>query len=1137
MKDNEKEFKPTSWAIDNKVSIYVATIIICIAGIMTYNSRPKENFPEVVFPQIYVATVYPGASPADVENLVTKPIEKQVKSIAGVKRIISNSVQDFSNVIIEFETDIVVDKAKLDVKDAVDRAKPDLPSTLLDDPQVIDIDISEFPIMNVNISGDYDLNTLKKYAEQMQDQIETVKELRRVDIVGALDREIQINVDLFKAASAGIAFYDIYSAINGENKIISGGQLTVDGMKRSLSVNGEFLSAEDVGNVIITSTKGGKMNLRDIAEVVDSNKEQESFARLDGKNVITLNVIKRSGENLILASDQIETIVKNFEDNILPKGMDVTITADQSDNTRVTLHDLINTIIIGFILVTIILMFFMGATNAIFVGLSVPLSSFIAFLAFPSLDFTFNLMTLFSFLLALGIVVDDAIVVIENTHRVFDNGKVPIRKAAKIAAGEVFLPVLTGTLVVLAPFVPLMFWPGVIGKFMYFLPVTLIVALLASLLVAYIINPVFAADFMKPHDDDHDQHKSKITRGFKITAIVFGSIALMSYVVGAFGMGNFVVTMFGVYALHHFVLKGTIKGFQDRVWPRVQGGYKNALGWFLQGGRTGWVIGGVIVLLIFSVVFTIIRKPPVVFFPQGDPNFIFAYIRMPIGTDQRMTDSITQIVEKRVTAVVGKDNKIVESIISNVAVGASEDPFGGTNAQPHLGKVTVAFVQFSERDGQNTRDYMDKIRDAVKGIKGAEVSVNQEQGGPPTGKPINIEIAGDEFEALVASANRVKKYLDSLQIPGVEELKSDFQSDKPEIVVNIDREKANREGISTETIGNNLRSAIYGWEVSKFRDDNDDYPIQLRVKEQHRNDINILMNLPIVYRDMNMGGAVREVPLSAIARIEYSNSYAGIRRIDQKRVITISSNVLSGYNANEIVPQITASLENIKRPDDVTIHMTGEQEEQAETGAFLGIAFMIAGGLMFMILVLQFNSVGKPLIILSEIVLSFIGVLIGFSLFRMEISIVMTGMGIMALCGIVVRNGILLVEFTDLLRSQGMELKEAIVEASKTRMTPVVLTAMAATLGLIPLAVGFNIDFVTLFTDLNPHIFFGGDNVAFWGPLSWTMIFGIIFGTFLTLFFVPVMYLTGVRTKRRVASWFKPKEKPQEDEATAVALN
>lgn len=1114
MQDIEKEFKPTSWAIDNKVSIYVATVIICLAGIMTYVNLPKENFPEVVFPQIFVATIYPGASPSDIESLITKEIEKEVKSIAGVKKVKSSSVQSFSNVIVEFETDIDVDKAKQDVKDAVDRAKPNLPSDLPNEPNVIEIDISELPIMNVNLSGDYDLQTLKKYAEQMQEAIENVREIRRVDIVGALTREIQINIDMYKMANAGVSLDDVSQAIAGENVIIPGGQLSVDGMKRSLTVNGEFTSADQISNTVIGSTRGGKIYLKDIAQVVDSHKEQESFARLNEKNVITLNVIKRSGENLIISSDQINAIVADYKANILPPGVEVTITADQSDVTRVTLHDLINTIIIGFVLVTVILMFFMGATNAIFVGLSVPLSSFIAFLVFPSIGFTLNLMTLFSFLLALGIVVDDAIVVVENTHRVFDNGKVPIRKAAKIAAGEVFMPVLSGTLVVLAPFVPLAFWPGVIGKFMFFLPITLIVALLASLIVAYIMNPVFAADFMKPHDHDHSG--SKFTKGFKITAVVFASLAFMAYVTGIFGLGNFTIFLFGVYALHHFYLSRVISDFQTIGWPKVQAGYKKIVSWCLKGWNPALVIGGVIFLFFFSIVFTQIRKPPVVFFPTGDPNFIYAYIRLPIGTDQTVTDSVTKIVEARVANVVGKDNKIVKSIISNVAVGAAEDQFGGSNAQPHLGKVSVAFVTFAERDGQSTAEYLDKIREAVKGVRGAEISVNQEANGPPTGKPINIEIAAENFNLLVSTADEFKRYLDSLQIPGVEELKSDFQSDKPEIIVSIDREKANREGISTAQIGMALNTAINGKEISKFRDDSDDFDITLRLSENVRNDINTLMNLPLTYRDMASGGMVRQVPLSAIAKIEYANSYAGINRIDQKRVITLSSNVLGGYNANEIVAEIQTKLGSFNTPDGVTIRLTGEQEDQAETSAFLGVAFMIAFGLIFMILVTQFNSTSKPLIILSEIVFSVIGVLIGFSLFQMKISIVMSGVGIMALAGIVVRNGILLVEFTDLLVSQGVELKEAITEAAKTRMTPVLLTAMAATLGLIPLAVGLNIDFVDLFTEFNPHIFFGGDNVAFWGPLSWTMIFGLIFGTFLTLFMVPVMYFLAARLKERL---------------------
>jgi multidrug efflux pump len=1134
MQDVNKEFKPTSWSIDNKVSIYVATVIISLAGIMSYLGMPKEQFPEVVFPQIYVATFYPGP-PEDVENLITKELEKEVKSISGIKKVTSSSVQDFSSVIVEFQTDVEIDKAKQDVKDAVDRAKQELPSDLENDPQIIEVDISEVPIMNINISGDLSLEALKEYGEDMQDRIEGLTEIRRVDIVGALDREIQINVDMYKMALAGVSMDDIQSAVGYENRIIPSGQISVDGMKRSLGVNGEFANADQLGDLVVTSIKGAKIYLRDVAEVVDGHKEQESFARLGGQNVITLNVIKRSGQNLIDASDKINEIVAQFEGNVLPEGVDITITADQSENTRTTLHDLINTIIIGFVLVTIILMFFMGATNAIFVGLSVPISSFIAFIVIDQFfGYTLNMMTLFSFLLALGIVVDDAIVVIENTHRIYDNGKVPIKKAAKVAAGEVFLPVLSGTMVVLAPFTPLLFWPGIMGSFMIYLPVTLIVALIASLLVAYIMNPVFAVDFMGEHNHDHSG--SKFTKGFKVTMVVMGSMALVSYVTGLFGFGNFVVFMFGVYALYHFVLIRVISSFQTNAWPRVQEWYKRRLTWLLKGYRPIGVVASMIVLFFLSIVFFVARDPKVGFFPVSDPNFIFAYIRMPIGTDQRVTDSVTHIVENRITNVMGNENPLVKSIISNVAIGASEDPFegGGVQSSPHLGKVSVAFVEFAKRDGQSTAVYLDSIRSVVKGIVGAEITVAQEQSGPPTGKPINLEFTADNFNDLVSTTENVKRYLDSLQVAGVEELKSDFQSDKPEIRISIDREKANREGISTSQIGMILRTAIYGMEISKFRDENDDYPIQLRVAEHQRNDINALLNMPVTFRDMSSGGQVRQVPLSAIAKIDYSNTYAGIRRKDQKRVITLSSNVLNNYNANEVVQEIVGHLDNYSFPDGVSYKMTGEQEEMAETMAFMGKAFLIAALLIFMILVLQFNSTSKPFIVLAEIVFSVIGVLIGFALFKMEMSVVMTGVGILALSGIVVRNGILLVEFTDMLIAQGMELRAAIIEASKTRMTPVLLTAMAATAGLIPLAVGFNIDFVKMFTELNPHIFFGGDNVAFWGPLSWTMIFGLIFGTILTLVLVPVLYLLVAKLKVKV---FKRSLVPAAEETTPATAH
>ncbi len=1116
-KKGPKEFFASSWSIDNKTSIFIFTIILSLVGIASYFSLPKEKFPDIVIPTIMVNTIYPGSAPADIENLVTKPIEKQIKSITGVKKLTSNSVQDFSMVMVEFNTDVDVVEAKRKVKEAVDKARTDLPNDLPKEPSVMELDFSEMPILFVNISGDYDLNQLKKYAELAEDKIEAMPEITRVDLVGALDREIQVDVDMYKMEAASITLRDIENAIAYENVRISGGNINMDNMQRTLSISGEFDNIDQMKNLLIRGMGGAAVYLRDIASIKDAFKEQESFARLDHKNVLTLNIIKRSGENLIEASDKSRAIVAELQKTKFPKDLNVVLTGDQSNDTRLTLHDLINTIIIGFILVTIILMFFMGVTNAIFVALSVPLSCFIAFLVFPVIGFSLNMIVLFAFLLALGIVVDDAIVVVENTHRIFDNGKVPIKIAAKQAAGEVFLPVLSGTLTTLAPFVPLAFWQGIIGKFMFFLPVTLIVTLLASLIVAYIINPVFAVQFMKPHKDSNDPEiKRKSKRGTKMVSIIFGATALLFYISGNFGGGNFVVTLLLLFLLNKYFLNEFISKFQTNIWPRIQTKYANILVWCLKGKRPIGLLLGTFALLIVSFIFLIIRKPSVVFFPSGEPHFVYTYITLPVGTDQKYTDEVTKEVEKRIYKVLGNNNPIVESVISNVAVGATDPQENDRSVASNKAKVSVSFVEFEKRNGKSTSEYLEKIRDAVKGIPGAAITVGKEANGPPTAKPISIEIAGDDFTELINTSTHLKRYLDSVNIEGVEELKTDLVNIKPEIVIDIDRERANHEGISTAQIGMEIRTAVYGKEISKFKDENDDYPIQLRFIESQRANINQLMNLKIAYRDMNMGGLIRQVPLSSVADIHYSNTYGSIKRKNQKRLVTLSSNVLSDYNANEVVAQVTEAVNGFPISETISIKMGGEQEEQKETGAFLGKAMLISIGLIIMILVVQFNSISKPLIILSEILFSIIGVFLGFAIFKMEFSIVMTGIGIVALAGIVVRNGILLVEFTDHLIEHGMEVKEAIIEAGRIRMTPVILTASATILGLIPLAVGLNIDFVTMFTELNPHIFLGGDSVAFWGPLSWTMIFGLGFATFLTLILVPAMYLISVKTKDRV---------------------
>lgn len=1110
-----KEFKPTSWSIDNKTSIFIITVIITLAGLLSYNALPKEQFPDVVVPQIFVTTIYPGASPSDMEALVTKHIEKEVKAINGIKKVTSYSVQDFSNVIAEFDTDVDVTIAKQKVKDAVDKAKRDLPTDLLEDPTVTEFDISEIPIMSVNISGDFSLEKLKDYADALQDRIEEMREITRVDIVGALDKEVQVNVDKYKMTAAKLTFRDIENAIAGENLTISAGNVDIGGMTRSISIRGDFTNVEQIKNIVVSSQSGAMLYLKDVAEVKMGFAEQESFSRLDGKNVISLNVIKRAGENLINASDKIKVIVDEMKANDFPPNLEVSITGDQSRSTRVTLHDLINTIVIGFILVTIILMFFMGATNAIFVALSVPLSMAIAFMVLPSIDFTLNMIVLFAFLLGLGIVVDDAIVVIENTHRIHHDEEPDITKAAKKAAAEVFLPVLAGTATTLAPFFPLAFWSGVIGKFMHYMPVTLIITLTASLVVAYIINPVFAVQFMQRENEKptaQQNRKSLIT-----TTAIFAVLALIFYGSGSKGLGNFTVVMYLLVLLYRFFLAKAVRVFQTRIWPSIQNAYARFLSFALD--RPWTMMAGMVGLFILSFVITAARSPKVILFPSADPNFIYVYLTMPVGTDVDVTDSLTNIVQNKVYEVIGHDNPLVESVIANVALGASEDQFD-RSATSNKGKVGIAFVEFAQRKGQSTAVYKEKIREAVKGlIPGGEIVVDQEQGGPPTGKPISVEIRGENFDDLIKASTAVKRYLDSLAIPGVEELRSDLVVSKPEISIQIDRERANREGISTAQIGSEFRTAVLGKEASKFRDGNDDIPINVRLQKDQRENINAVENLNITFRDMNMGGVLRSVPMAALAEVKYGNTYGGIRRKNQERLVTISSNVLGDYNPNEVVGKVQTAMANFKSPvkEGITVGFGGEQEDMQESMAFLGRSLLISMLIIFLILTTQFNSFGKTIIILSEVFFSIIGVLLGLAIFNMDFSVIMMGIGIVALAGIVVRNGILLVEFTDLLRSEGKPVREAIIEAGRIRMTPVLLTATATILGLVPLAVGFNIDFETLFTHGDPKIFFGGDSVAFWGPLSWTIVFGLGFATFLTLVILPVMYLLGWRIRNWVA--------------------
>ncbi|PLW93054.1 MAG: copper transporter, partial [Marinilabiliales bacterium] len=973
MKENkakQREFFGSNWAINNKTSVFVLTVILIVVGFMSYKNLPKEQFPEVVIPTIMVSTVYPGTSPEDMENLVTRQIEKQVKSISNVKKISSNSVQDYSMVVVEFETNVDVDEAKDEVKDAVDKAKPDLPSDLLDDPEVLDIDLSERPISNINISGNYDLETLKKYAEMLQEPIESLSEITRVDIVGALDREIQINLDLHKMRAAEITFSDVERAVASENTIIAIGTIEQNGVQRSISVKGQFNDLYTIENIFIQTPKGGQVYLKDIAEVKNGFKEQESYARYNGENVITLNVIKKSGENLLDASEKIDAIIADLKANSFPDDLVIEKTGDQSRFTNNTLNELNNTIIIGFILVTVVLMFFMGFSNAFFVAVSVPLAMFLSYTVLPGIDFTMNMIVMFSFIFSLGIIVDDAIVVIENTHRM--HKKIPdIKKAAKLAAGEVFFPILSGTITTLAPFFPLAFWPGVVGQFMHYMPVTVIIALFASLAVAYIINPVFAVSFMK-NSNLTKPVKPKLKYVLRWASFLLIPATLF-HLASVPSMGNLLIMLFAMMMLYKFVLINAIYNFQTSFWPRMMDRYKNAICWVIRKRNAYWVMGSVFALFIISIFVFVLSGPKVIFFPDNDPNQINVLIKMPVGTDVKVTDSICQLVEHRVINVMGVDNPDVESIVSNVAVGADPNSFDRA-VSPDKAMVTVNFVEYKYRENQHTNPYIEKIRNEVDDIPGAQITVEKNRMGPPTGKPINVEFYSEDLDLLIDDSKRFIDFINASGIEGIEELKSDLQEQKPEVIVKLDRVKANFEGVSTAQIGMALRTAIFGKEISTYKINEDEYPIMLRVAESYRENIEDIMNMNITFRDM-ASGRIKSIPISSMATLEYGSSYGGIRRVDNERAITISSEVISGYNANEIIQQMQAIMGDFDLNDGTTYKFTGEQENQAESMGFLSTAMMISLAIIFFTLIAQFNSIGKTLIILSEVVLSIIGVM------------------------------------------------------------------------------------------------------------------------------------------------------------------
>ncbi len=1001
----------------------------------------------------------------------------------------------------------------------------DFPKDLPANPTVTELNFAELiPIMNINLSGDFSMDQLKEFGEYLEDEIEKIPEISKVDIRGIQDKEIEISIDLYKMQISKISFEDIAVAIQNENMTVSGGDLLEDGLRRNVRIIGEFKSAKEIEDVIIKQENSNIVYLRDIAKVSFKEQEKQSYAREFSHPVVMLDVTKRGGENLIKASEQIDVIIANAVKNHFPSNLHISKTNDMTNSTKTMVADLENSIILGIILVVIVLLFFLGIRNALFVGIAIPLSMFISFILLNAFSVTLNTMVLFSLVIALGMLVDNGIVVVENVYRLLDKGYTKI-DAAKFGVGEVAMPIITSTATTLAAFLPLAFWPGIMGEFMRYLPITLIVVLTSSLFVALVINPMLTSVYMKIKEDKVNFKKLFIRSSILFFIGVLLIITGLTMEIKGLNAVGLLVALAGIFRIVNtkFLAPAT-QWFQKIFLPKQEKYYERVLRFSLKGKRPRNFFLGTFGLLILSFMLFGAFPPKTLFFPETAPKQVYVYLEYPIGTDISVTNKLAKEIENKIQNhlkkyEVNNKNFLITSVIGQVGEGTGDPNLGqqgGTT--PNKARITIDFVKFIERKGIDTKNVLIEIRELVQNFPGVNITIDKPMDGPPTGAPINIEVSGDNYKQLLAVAEDIKQYINKTSILGIEDLKLDVEQGKPELPIIINRQKARYLNISTAQIADVLRTSLYGKEIATFKDGEDDYPINIRLMDKYRYNKDALINQKITFRDPSTGKIV-QVPISAVAHAETATTFSAVKRKDLNRVITIFSNVLENYNATEVNNQIKNALKNYHLPKEISISFTGEQETQAEEMAFLSSALLIAVFCIFLILVGQFNSTSTPIIISLSVMLSLIGVLLGLIVFRMEFVIMMTMIGIISLAGIVVNNAIVLIDYTNLVMirkrleqnlDKGVLTKnlifESIVEGGKTRLRPVLLTAITTILGLLPLAIGININFKTLFTEFNPQFYIGGENVAFWGPMSWTIIFGLSFATFLTLIIVPVMY-------------------------------
>ena len=1148
MEKEKKGFPLSTLAVNNRKTVFLIAAIIFLGGFLSYNSMPKENFPELQIPEIYVGIAKPGSSPKYMAEKIAKSIEKEIGGIKLLDEVNSNAVNGYVTIRAKFDFKMSVDKALQKVKDAVDKARtkvdfPELPV----EPNIFEVDPSQMPIMNINLRGN-NASLLKEVAEELEDQIEDLTEISEVDIRGIQEQEMRIEVDPIKAQSVNVTLSDIQNAVGSENQTIPGGEILMDGVRKTIRIEGEFRNAEELGRIIVKQDDYFPVKLEDIAKVEFGNGDTTSYARAFGEPVVMLDVKKMGGKNLLDASDKIADIISNAKKSgVIPRSVTASITNDQSNNTREMVSNLENSILLGIILVVGVLLFFLGLRNALFVGVAIPLSMLMSFMILQAMGVTLNVMVLFSLVLALGMLVDNGIVIVENIYRHMDEG-LSSTKAVITGVGEVAMPIIASTATTLAAFLPLAIWPGIMGEFMKYLPITLMIVLGSSLFVALVINPVLAVVYMKVTEDK--PNRKKVVRN----ALIISGIGILALIMGGIGIGNLLIFVGLIMLLNFFVLyPGTIR-FQTEFLPKLEVAYERLLKFALTGKRPRKFLLGTFGLLILSFVLMGVFPPKIDFFPVNQPNYVNVFISHPIGTDITVTNATTLQVEEKINAILAEymdeddttgvpvDERLIQSIIAQVGEGTSDPAQGVTmNSTPNKGRVSINFVESQFRNGIETSDILRKIQDGLKGQFTAdiEITASKDEQGPPQGAPISIDITGrGEYGKIISEAEKIKAYLDKQNIKGVEKLKLNVESDRPEIPISVNREQVRKLNASTSQVGNSIRAALLGQDISTYTEKEETYDIVVKFDKKNREDLDALLDQRLIFR--NNKGVLLNIPIrSVIEEPKEVSSYSAVVRKDQIPLVNISSNVNEGFNPTQLVDTLRTRLEKFQEEgnisDGVSFKFSGQQEEQEKEMAFLSKALMIAVFLILLIIVAQFNSYSMPTVIMITVVLSLIGVLLGLVITRQNFVVMMTMIGIISLAGVVVNNAIVLIDYTNLLRKKrreelGMgefdvlpydEVVKATIESGKTRLRPVLLTAITTVLGLIPLAVGFNIDFFSFFTSYDPKIYIGGDNNVFFSPMSWAIIYGLTFATFLTLIIIPVLYLLMFKLKVWIYKTFK----------------